>query len=457
VGKYTQKYGQGLLALSLMFAFIHRYFGDNLRIRRDETAIRDMSLIQFEDLYDLIIGQYPNAYFEHKEIAKSERNFINKLYNLFSKKKLAAKENASVIQVYRLMEEWWSGLPPLVKAKNSYKPEIANIEQFLDIFEKIESRDEHGFILGDLQTIYGFEPDELIKNEKATQIIEWINKDKDTIESCERKIKDKILKGICEVFNIEGSTYDDIQAGVRKWFNVLDNYQRDSMADYHTNESKPLILHLGSITNIEKTFFEDLPASAGFGLGKVKDWSIDKSNEYIEKIRIGKRIIEENELRVENAEISFDGDYKKGKDGSVLYTGELIVYLKHKESQTKIFITTDGSDPKSTCSHREESIGQFELKVQDNIILKFISQDKDGNFSSVTSLSITNEDKKYEITLPKPLTIGESQVTFYFPESLKEFAVTIKSLLKIALEKKIIDKSKLRQEIERILNEILEE
>ena len=457
VEKYTQKNGQGLLALSLMFAFIRRYFGDNLRIRRDETAIGDMPLIQFEDLYDLIVGQYPNAYFEHKEIAKSERNFINKLYNLFSEKKLAANEEASVVQVYRLMKEWWIGLPPLVKAKNAYEPKVADIEKVLDIFEKIESRDEHGFILGDLQTIYGFEPDELITDEKATQIIERINKDKDTIEFCERKIKDKILKGICEVFNIKGSTYDDIQAGISKWFNTLDSYQRDSMADYHTNESKPLILHLGSITNVEKTFFEDLPASAGFGLDKVKDWSVDKSNEYIEKIRIGKRIIEENELRVENAEISFDGDYKKGKDGSVLYTGELTVHLKHKESKTKIFITTDGSDPKSTYSHRKEAIGQSELKVQDNITLKFVSQDKEGNFSRVATLPIVNEAKKYEIILPQQLTFGEPRVTFYFPESLKGLSVTIKSLLKRALERKIIDKSKLRQEIERILNEILEE
>ena len=457
VEKYAQDYGQGLLALSLMFAFIRHYFGDNLQIRRDETAIGDMPLIQFEDLYDLIVGQYPNAYLEHKEIAESERNFINKLYNLFSDKKLAANETASVVQVYRLMKEWWIGLPSVVKARNAYEPGVANIEKVLDIFEKIESRDEHGFILGDLQTIYGFEPDELITDEKVIQIIEWISKDKDTIESCERKIKDKILKGICEVFDIEGSTYDDTQTGVSKWFNALDSYQRDSIADYHTNESKPLIMHLGSIANIEKTFFENLPASAGFGLGRVKDWIVDKSNEYIKKIRTGKRVIEENELRVENAEVIFDGDYKEGKDGSVLYTGELVVHLKHRESRARVFITTDGSNPKSTDSHREEAVGQFKLKVQDNITLKFVSQDKEGNFSRITTLPITNETKKYEIILPKQLTLGEPQVTFYFPESLKGLFITVKSLLKRILEKKIIDKSKLRQEIERILNEILEE
>ncbi len=98
-------------------------------------AIGDMPLIQFEDLYDLTVGEYPNAYLEHKEIAESERNFINKLYNLFSDKRLAANEAASVVRVYRLMKEWWIGLPSVVKARNAYEPGVANIEKVLDIFE----------------------------------------------------------------------------------------------------------------------------------------------------------------------------------------------------------------------------------------------------------------------------------------------------------------------------------
>ena len=240
-------------------------------------------------------------------------------------------------------------------------------------------------------------------------------------------------------------------------FNGLDGYQRDSMADYHTNESKPLILHLGSIINVEKTFFENLPSSAGMGLGKVRGWIVDKTNEYLDKIRTGKKVIEENELRVESAEVILSGDYKRLKDGSILYTGTLNVLLKHKDPGMKIFITADGSDPKSTYFHREEAVGQFKFEVKDNITLKFVSQDKDGNFSRVTSLSITNEDKKYEIRLPKQLIIGEPQVSFYFSESIKGLAITIKSLLKRALERKIVDKKELRQEIERMLNEILEE
>lgn len=455
--KYAQNYGQGLLALSLIFSVVRRYFRDNLRIRRDETAIGDMPLIQFEDLYDLIVGEYPNAYLEHREIAESERNFINSLYNIFSKKKLGASETASIIQVYRLMKEWWIKLPPVVKVKDAYESEFKSIKKYLDVFKKIDSGDEHGFILGDLQTIYGFEPDELITDEKTTQIIEKIRKDKDTIESCERKMKEKILSDIRKIFNVEGSTYSDIQAGVSKWFNTLDSYQCDSMANYHTNESKPLILHLSSITNVGETFFEELPSSAGFGIGKVEEWVVDKSSEYLEKINRGKSIIEENKIRVENAEVTFDGDYSKPEDNHIIYIGMLDVSIRHKDKTMKIFITTDGSDPKSSKSHREKTRGQYKFKVEDNITLKFVSQDKDGNYSRITTLLIINEDKKYEITFPKQLTIGEPLVTFNFPKTLRGLVVTIKSLLERALEKKIINKSELRKEIQRIIKEVLEE
>ncbi len=456
VKKYAQDYGQGFVALSLMFAFIRRYFGDNLRIRRDETAIGDMPLIQFEDIYDLIVGQYPNAYLEHKEIAEPERKFINKLYNLFSDKKLAANEAASVVRVYRLMKEWWIGLPSVVKAKDTYESGVTNVEKVLDIFEKIEGRDEHGFILADLQSIYGFEPDELITAEKAIQMIEWINKDKDIIESCERKIKDKILRGICEVFDIEGSAYDNIQRGVSKWFNALDSYQRDSMAGYHTNESKLLILYLGSMTDVEKTFFEDLPASAGFGLGRVKDWTVDKSNEYIEKIRIGKRVIEENELKVENAEVSFDGDYRKTKDGSIIYTEAMKLKVHHPDKTADIYITQNGENPKDPKSERKRLKESYEFTIRGNRIIKLAVRDAQGNYSPIEEIKLIDESKKYEPVPPEGALKGiEHAVTYIFPNTKKNFRHTVSTLINGALEFGLLEKSNVKEFISSIINETI--
>ncbi len=452
--KYNQIYGQGLLALSLMFAFSYRYFGDNLKLKQKDAAIGSMSLVRFEDLYDLIVGEYPNAYLEHKEIAVSECEFINKLYNLFSDKRLAANEDASIIQVYRLMKAWWEKLPQIVKVRDIYKPEIVNIKNIFNIFEIIDSRSEHEFILRDIQTAYGFEPDEIINDKKTIDIIEWISKDKSIIESSEGRIEDKIIKGIREVFNIEGSTYNDIQTEISKWFNSLDDYQRDPMSEYPAEESKFLIKYLSSIADIRNTFFEDLPSSPGFNLGRISDWNADKSNEYIGKIRNGKTSIE---VRIENATTSFDGEYNIIKNNYILYKGELIVHLKHKDPNAIIFITTDDSDPKSEYSHREKVVGRFELKVQNSFTLKFISQDREGNFSCITELHLTNAFEKNEIILPRQLTIEESPITFYFPMQLKGLIVTIKSLLKNALEKKVIIKSELQKEMENIINEILKE
>ena len=452
INKYSQIYGQGLLALSLMFAFVYRYFGDNLKVKQKDAAIGSMSLVRFEDFYDLVIGEYPNAYLEHKEIAVSEHNFINKLYNLFSDKRLAANEDASIIQVYSLMKEWWEKLPQIVKIRDIYKPEVVNIKNIFDIFGKIDSRSEHEFILRDIQTAYGFEPNEIINDKKTIDIIEWVSKDKSTIESSESRIEDKIVKGIREIFDIEGSTYNDIQTGISKWFNSLDDYQRDQTTDYPAEESKYLIKYLSSIIDIRNTFFEDLPSSPGFNLGRISDWNADKSNEYIDKIRKGKTSIE---VRIENAVVSFNGEYNIIKNSYILYKGELIVHLEHKDPTAKIFITTDESDPKSEYSQREKVVGRFERKIKNSFTLKFVSQDREGNFSCITKLHLTNEFEKNEIILPKQLTIQESPVTFYFPMQLKGLIVTVKSLLRNALEKKVINKNELQKEMKNILNEIL--
>jgi energy-coupling factor transporter ATP-binding protein EcfA2 len=456
LNQYTQDYGQGLVALSLMFSLVHRYFGDNIRIRRDETVIGDMSIKQFEDIYDIITNQYPNAFLEHKEIAESERNFINQLYKIFSQEKIGTSEKVSLSQLYEIMRKWWIDLPSIVKNKDVYKSADNNLEEFIEVFETIETRDGYSFLLGDLQTIYGYEPDDLITDVKAATLLDKIKDDKNIIESFLKNIENDILRGVCEIFQIEGSTYNDIRKGIGEWFNSLDSYQRDTMADYHKNESKALITHLGSIENIGKTFFKDLPSSDLIGLGEVRDWITDKTSEYLQKIEVGKKIIEENEIKVDNAEYSLIGEYEK-KGNHVQFTGKLSVVLKHKDPRIKIFITTDGSDPKSNYSHREEAIGQFELKTRENLELKYVTQNKDGCFSRVHSLSIINEDKKYEITLPAQQKIGEQRVIFCFPKSSNSLKVTIKSLLERAIENKIIEKKNLYNEIEKIVNEISEQ
>jgi hypothetical protein len=454
VNKYLYEYGQGFVAISLMFSLVYRYFKDNIQIKRDDTAIGNMKLGQFEEIYDLLTGQYPNAYLEHRKINESERDFIDHLYDVFSDKKLTANENATITRVYELLKDWWNNLPPITKVKNLYNDDI---EKFLEVFEKIESRDEYSFILGELQTIYEFEPDELITNEKLTKIIGLIEKDKEKIEVCEKKVENKILDGICKIFEIEKNTYKDIQDGINTWFNLLNEYQRDPIT-YDIKESKALASHLGSIDSIENTFFKELPSSEGFNLGEVKEWTVDKTNDYLNKINIGKKDVEENKFRLENAEIILSGDYKEPKENFILYSGEIHVQLKHKDPGIKIYITTDGSDPKSSNSCPIEAIGQRNIEIKDNIKLNYISYDKeDNNYSCLKTIIFTNNDKKYEISLLGQQTIGEQQATFYFPGTLKGFEVTLKSLLRNALELKIIDKNTIHEEIEKVIKGILEE
>jgi hypothetical protein len=456
IEKYAWDYGQGPVALCLMVAYIRCYFGDNIRIKHDETSVNDMKLDEFDELYDLITGQYPNAYIEHRDISDSEHKFVNRLYEMFSSQKLGANANASVIEVNRFLKDWWENLPSIAKVKEIYEKEDSDIYNLFNSFEKIGSVSEHNFVLEEIQTIYGFEPKELITDDKTEEIIKQLKKGKDKIESAESKIQEKILRGVCEVFNIEGSSLQDMQRGITKWFDTLDTYQRDINSDYHTKESKSLIKHLShDISDINKMFFENIPNEVGFNLEEVRNWLADKTSEYIKKIKEAKNIIEKNQIRVENAKITFSGKYKE-EANKIRYKDKITVRLEHSQPGVKIYITTDDSDPKTTYSNRQLVPSPFEMEIRNNPTLKFVSQDKDGNFSRVAVYDLINENKKYEIILPpeKDL-IGEKLIKFYFPESLESFKVTFQSFVKCALEEKIVDKKALREEVERILNEIL--
>lgn len=454
INKYLYEYGQGLVAMSLMFSLVYRYFKDNIQIKRDDTAIGNMKLIQFEDIYDLVTGQNPKAYLEHRNITKSERDFINQLYEWFSAKNLTVNENATTTKVYELIKDWWNNLPPIVKVKSLYDKDI---ESFFVIFEQIENRDENSFILAELQTIYKYEPDELISSKKSVKIIDLLKKDIERIEVCEKRVKNKILNDICEIFDIDKNTDKDIQDGINKWVNLLNEYQRDPLT-HDTKESKALVKKLGSIENIEKTFFKDLPSADGFNLGEVREWAVDKTNDYLDKIRIGKKEIEENESGLENAEITLSGEYRDDGKDSIFYTGNLKLQLRHKDPGIKIYITTDGSNPKSPTSCRIEASGKYELEIKDNIKLNYISCDKKENkYSRLKSIFITNENKKYEISLQGQQTLGEQQATFYFPGNVKELMVTLRSLLKNALKLKIINKDSIHKEVEKVIKEILED
>ena len=167
------------------------------------------------------------------------------------------------------------------------------------------------------------------------------------------------LDEIKQIFSIEGNTLEDLRLGIQKWYNSLDYNQRDLDATWHTNESKALIKRLGQVLDISDTLFVSIPEDPGFGLKAVKDWTNDKSQDYIQKIRIGKEHIEENKIKVDppDWEVASTNKYKteRNKKGAyVNYRLSAKLVVKPPTKDTVVFATSNGEDPWDSKSQRSE-------------------------------------------------------------------------------------------------------
>ncbi len=59
IHKYRQPpYGLGDIALSILFATLLRFFGDTIKIKKDEAAIGDLYIADFEMVSDIIKGNF---------------------------------------------------------------------------------------------------------------------------------------------------------------------------------------------------------------------------------------------------------------------------------------------------------------------------------------------------------------------------------------------------------------
>lgn len=139
-------------------------------------------------------------------------------------------------------------------------------------------------------------------------------------------------------------------------------------------------------------------------MGKVRLWYTDKSNSLIEKIRMAKKYIEENIFLVkvpsyEFTNINNEIYVQNTSDSSVKvkYRNSVSIKIIPNEDHNKIFITSNGSDPKLENSQREETIECYEYTTDEDITLKFCAIDHEGRYSKVLTADFINEDKKYEV------------------------------------------------------------
>jgi hypothetical protein len=267
-------------------------------------------------------------------------------------------------------------------------------------------------------------------------------------------------------FSPQSDLYGDYQAAVEAWYKGLDAGQQDPYSDWHSHQSQAIIQHLKAITNVETTFFEELPTHAGFGLGPVDDWRRDRSAEYVRMFTDGLAHIEANRVRVPAPRWEVRGIGVKTQSApegaQIVYRNWARLAVEVPEPGVVVYLTDTGADPRQADVQRERVEERYELSVKRSPNVRLVSQRADGAYGQVVTLSFVNEDVKYEVqpfgyAQGGPVTqqaLLEPEFKFVFPEDRESLVVTIRSLLESAVERGLVDRNGIRKLLEGLVEEL---
>lgn len=452
-------YGQGPVALSLYLACVVRAFGDELRLQLQPGAVGWVSVQSADQVYELVEGQHPNAIFERQAISEPARALINGLYNLFAAEPGAVGQQHTVSEAFAAVRDWWIGLPNLARAADIYPADTTpTVHALVELLSGIEVHNPYALILEDLQTVYGYDAQEALTDESQAQILEALKADKAVIEGRPQRVKAAVLAQLMEPFAPEGDLYGDYQTAIETWYKGLDGGQQDPYSGWHTHQSQAIVQHLKAITNIETTFFERLPAHAGFGLGQVDDWHRDRSADYVRMFKDGLVHIEAHRIQVSAPKWEVRGvGVKKQptRDGAqIVYRGGVVLAVEVAGPDEVVYLTETGADPREANVQRQRIEDSYELSVKRSPNVSLVSQAKDGTYGQVVTLSFVNQDTKYEVQPVSQQKLMEAEYKFVFPKDREALVVTIRSLLESAIERGLVDEAGAREVLEGLVGEM---
>lgn len=449
-------YGQGAVSLVLSLAVIRRYFGDSIQIKEDETSIIGMQLKDFETVINLVQEVwYPQAFLSYRLLTGGERDLVGKIYEIFGKPDTAAlaAKTITLQEAFNALQAWWNGLPPLARVFSLYPQEAyPHVTDFLSAMEMMASKDPHNFLLDTLPAAFGDGEGLAITNQTVKKLGSSLPKVKEKIEQSLQRVEDRIVDAVREMFGVQQHTYSGIIDAISAWYDGLDSNQRDQVASWHSNDSKPLVVYLKTLTDIKETFLERIPASADYGLKRVQDWITDHTEEYIDHLRRGKQHIEENRLKVEPPDVDVVGKAQR-ENNQVLFQNKVTIVLRPKNAGDRIFVT-EGSDPTNPDSKREEHKSEVRFDVKDRKTICFAVRDAEGNWGLPQTLELINETKKYEVAVQHGYKKDDSTASFTFPKDSDSLAVSFRSLIRVAMQFKVINVDELKKILKSLLDEL---
>ena len=447
-------YGLGEVSLELFFAFILKYFGDELIYKENQHQPGEVLIQSFEQIEKIINETSILAVFEKRKFENVQKELLKELYQLFSTLPLTVDQSPRTKEVTEQIKNWYDNLPKVTKVEEFYSK--GDLKKFLQLLKKDPTSDPYSFIFEELQVVVGYENNDKLNDEIKNKIIEKLLSFKKEIEEKLTFIEENILSTYLKLFNVKGSTFGNLETVINEWYNSLDNNQRDLHRESLSKNGFPLIKYLKDTSNLKSIIYNDIPASNDYGLGKVKEWNSDNTNSYSLKLEAGLKEINDSKILVSLPQYSVNnGDIKLKTDCSINIEyenrKELVLVITTPQDAEEVWIGYDCNDPTPSGVQKKKIKDSLNLvPTKSNQTISAIAIDKQGNYSQILLINL----KEKFVDKVKENVFGYE---IDRPTSIKELKLTMKDIILKFIENDNLKKSEVLDSIDEIIQEMKDE
>ncbi|MFC2053154.1 hypothetical protein ACFLV7_02485 [Chloroflexota bacterium] len=454
-------YGVGPYALSLYFGCAIRHFGDELRMKIDPQGFGYSPTSDADLVIGIATGDYPATIVERRFINKATSQLINAIYNLFSESPAPAGSNQTLAEAWNALSQWWEKRTKLEKAPGIYQDD-STVQQLINFMAQNAGSNQGGsqILLEELKQIYGYSADATLDKAASDEILANLIQDKQMMERRVKAIKEVLIQELVKPFNPSGDTYIAYSQAINTWFSGLHPEQTLINANWQSEKTRALLQAIPRLQDVEKFFLDTIPASFGFGLGKVDDWSYDQSEIYISRFNDAFEKIESSLPKVPAPiwETSVKAEsYTYSDDQRVNFRGTVKLSVKVPEGGMVVRISRN-EDPIQTKQFNEVE-GFEEMTVAQSCTYYLVTQDAQGDFSKVIKIIFTNKDEGYKViaeTAPE-LAAEDRQYRYRNPVDRDALVVLFRSMIAYFKLDKLLTEDDIRKAFQQILDKDISE
>ena len=434
-------YGAGGTSLVLIVAHLLKAYGERLVLYKDSTKSVEQSIVDYEELAQLISDPVPKSVLKIRNISTLQEKLVEIAASTVGASLLKHGETRSLNSAYDNINSWWSILPSVAKIVGLYPKDdqarLTNLKNLLDGMNP--STDRFDFMLEQLPTVYQDLP---LTNEKVVKIGESFSEDVKFLNSGEYLARSQVVGEIAKVFGGKGDLVE-CEKIVSKWYTGLNSNQRDPFR-CDDDEAKQLLIHLSDQSlSFGDKIFSKLPAD--FHFGAVREWTSLRIQDYMAILKQAKSEIEAAKIVVPKPTI---------KEGVLEVRDKDKITVDVPVGASQIIYTIDGTDPKQSETTLTSEIPinlSALLKGRSNLKVQLIAVDTEGNKSETVNTEIVSKERKFEIQTETDL-FGE-KATFKWPEDRDDLFIVLKSVLQYGLEKGLLDEADLKK-VDSVLTEM---